>query len=509
MGKRRGDEAGIDLQVSKESYDASETGDYTPASRLPESGSSFGADSSTLKSRTIRTGVRRAPFGSSSSAAKPSGGLFAGVNLTAGLSSTSSSSNGGLFGSSSFSSSSNEESNPIKSSLTSLPEPTETKTKPLNFGSSNSSMPSFGSASSSKSSAPSGLFSSGSSASTLKNGASGNLGSSADSGASGKSEEYLKRMAALNKSFTRWVDTEMKKTEEKPLVDGVMEYLRYAAKEKSDEKARAGTGVKSSTSNGASSSSSGPAASSSSSGGGLFSNSSSSSSTFSSPFASSSSAEKKESTTSSGGLFGSTSSSNGGGLFGSSSSSSTTSKPFDFSGKSSAPSGLFGASSSGSTGGLFGSNAPAASNNGNNNENEDDGDGDTAAQEGETKVEDNIQDDEVQLMKTRAKVFYLKDGTWVSKGLGALSLLQEKDSKRAFIVLRSDAGRVTANIPVISSMQPTADKKSVRFVAVSYSEDSDGTPKAENEGKPVPFMLRVKTEEDAVELKTKIEETIA
>lgn len=124
-------------------------------------------------------------------------------------------------------------------------------------------------------------------------------------------------------------------------------------------------------------------------------------------------------------------------------------------------------------------------------------------------MEDNIQDDEVQLMKTRAKVFYLKDGTWVSKGLGALSLLQEKDSKRAFIVLRSDAGRVTANIPVISSMQPTADKKSVRFVAVSYSEDSDGTPKAENEGKPVPFMLRVKTEEDAVELKTKIEETIA
>ncbi|GBG27309.1 Nuclear pore complex protein Nup50 [Hondaea fermentalgiana] len=463
MGKRRGEDAGIDMQVQKESYDV-DGGDGAADSYGTSGTGESRADSSILQARSFRRAKRRsnAPF-ASSSGSSGGGGLFAGVNLTAALPTP-----------------------PAKPAAT-----------PATNGSSTSDQNGFW-----------------------------GLSSGSGSANSSASDEHLKRMAALNKSFCKWVDREMDKTETKPLVDGVLEYIRYAAAEKKRENANcgstAGAGLGSSSSSSSSTSMNG---SSSKSGGGLFSatpppSTSAKASTSSTSSADSGGSSSTTTTAPSGGsLFSSAPSS--GGLFGSSSTSTGAMKPFDFSGgvKSGSTS-LFGSSSSSSSsssstssmtpggGGLFGSSGASAPGAGTTEggAGDDDG-GDTAAQEGETKVEDSIRDDETQIVKTRAKIFYLKEGSWISKGLGHLSLLQEKESKRAYVVLRSDAGRITANIPLLKGMHTSVEEKakSVRFAAVSYSEDGDGNPVAENDGKIVPFMVRVKTAQEANDLKAKID----
>jgi len=134
---------------------------------------------------------------------------------------------------------------------------------------------------------------------------------------------------------------------------------------------------------------------------------------------------------------------------------------------------------------------------------------DAVPQEETVPVEDNIQDDEILLHKVRAKVMLMKDGAWNSKGVGDLSILQEKDSKRVYVVLRSETGRITCNIPLYKSIKVKSNAKSVSFAAISYTEDKEGNIVKENDGVPVPFQIRVKTPQLAEELCSKISSALA
>jgi len=194
---------------------------------------------------------------------------------------------------------------------------------------------------------------------------------------------------------------------------------------------------------------------------------------------------------------------------------STDSKPFSFN-SGSTSSGIFGNSGSGSSGLFSGSSSfgstPALSQPSQANRDEPENE---AEEEKVEKVESKIADDEELLHEVRAKVMWYRknddEGTWGAKGTGQLLLLKQKEGNLRWLLMRTETtGRVTYNCPLYASLKVTPDikGKAVSFVAVSYAEDKSGRLVAENEGKPSLFRIRVKTSEAAEALAKAIQDAL-
>mmetsp|Transcript_382 Transcript_382/g.524 ORF Transcript_382/g.524 Transcript_382/m.524 type:complete len:491 (+) Transcript_382:157-1629(+) len=485
MSKRRGDDAGIDTQMRREEYEAQDDGGGGASG-----GGSSGftrASKEEMKKRTIRK-INRSSFAKRASERKAANNPFGGLNLASGSSTPATGASTSMFGTPA---SGATQTTSLFGSSTPAKDNTPTTTSSGLFGDSNASS----SVTPSKSLFPASVGTS--------NGASGTEGStggglfglngtsvtSTNASPANNKSEHLKTVAALNTKFCSWVHDQLKVNEAASLEQGVLKYLHFAGKltkaSPAESSAQEPSTVKESSS----------AIESSPSGnlfGGLTSTSGSGSGSGTG--------------TGTGNLFGgptstttSTSTTGSGNLFGGASSGTTS-----LFGSSSGSSNLFGGSGEASTtqsSGLFGgasSAAPAPK----DTEEEDE----VSPPVEKTIVEDALQPDEELKHKVRAKVLYLAEKEWRSKGTGDLSLIKIKDSNRAFLVLRSDSGRVTFNVSLVPGMNVKVDtkSKSVDFVAVSYKEGEEGKAVPENEGTPVPFKIRVKNVERAEALAQEI-----
>merc|ERR1712142_451401 len=104
----------------------------------------------------------------------------------------------------------------------------------------------------------------------------------------------------------------------------------------------------------------------------------------------------------------------------------------------------------------------------------------------------------------KCKLFYKKDGNYVEKGVGMLYLKTVEGNKSQLLV-RADTnlGNVLLNILLSSQLATTrVGKNNVMIVCVPNPPID---PKVES-SEPCPMLLRVKTGEDADELKAKIDE---
>jgi len=487
MGKRRGEDAGLDMHARREDYDATEAAAAAGDSFREDmtSGVVSGARERTIRSEKVSK-HRSNPFGSVNllgtdsdegktpkTAATTSSNLFGATSSGA----VASSGNGVLFGSGVLGIGKNKSTdspNPLKSALTGLGSSDDGSKSSL-FGGSSSAVNSrkldFGTSTSSgdskmnggSSSSGSGLFkqkSSEASASASNSmlfgskplSTSGPPSSSSSSNGFTSSKTYLRNVAALNKSFTLWVDGQLKADPASIMIDGVLMYVKYATKELKAEMKR---------------------------------NKSGDAKTFEEKSTSSPQQQEKKP------LFGSSGSS----LFGNGPSSANSGFSSLFGG------GMKTSATSGS--GLFGASASSHAEETDEDEKKDE----------KSIVEDSVRDDETQLAKERAKIFFLNPETkeWGSKGVGDLALLQEKESKRTYVVLRNDSGRIMSNIPLYKGLSISVEEKSksVGFAAVSYKEDDDGSAVAEFDGKPIPFKVKFKNVAIAESLKSTIERALS
>eukprot|EP00510_Aplanochytrium_minuta_P004176 CAMPEP_0184007776 /NCGR_PEP_ID=MMETSP0954-20121128/1552_1 /TAXON_ID=627963 /ORGANISM="Aplanochytrium sp, Strain PBS07" /LENGTH=472 /DNA_ID=CAMNT_0026286705 /DNA_START=65 /DNA_END=1483 /DNA_ORIENTATION=- len=469
MGKRRGGDAGIDMQIQKESYqdnDEDDSGAAAPA------GSFQRADASVLKTRKIRKAKRRVK-GSSASGGSASNNPFAGVNILAGNNTgvTSTPFKGVNLLAGSSTSSSFAENNLEKKSPSMGSSSMFTSSKPE---SKPPAVPSSSIFSATKSSAVTASgkdkpdvdarkgfsFSLGKAKSSFGVFASGSSATSPGT----KKPGHLVKIAALNKSFLSWVNSMPIK---QSWQDGVSDYISYAEKilEEKEEQPASQTKPDSNPSETTTASPFG------------FSNVPSSTTITSAP----------QSDSSKGFSF------SGSSIFGGNTQPSSTSTS------------IFSGQSSFSTASAPSKPTPKQ---------------DTAvAKDAEDdkveKVETKLADDEELLHEVRAKVMWFKkqdgDGSWASKGTGQLLLLKQKGGNLRWLLMRTETtGRVTYNCPLFASLKVTVDSKSkaVSFVAVSYTEDKTGNLVAENDGKPSLFRIRVKTPEFAEALGKALEDAI-
>lgn len=146
------------------------------------------------------------------------------------------------------------------------------------------------------------------------------------------------------------------------------------------------------------------------------------------------------------------------------------------------------------------------------------GSGSTITASTESKADDKDEEDEDQppvvevkqveesdaIYDKKCKLFYKKDGNYVEKGVGMLYLKTVEGGKTQLLV-RADTnlGNVLLNI-LLSSQIPTTrvGKNNVMLVCVP---NPPVDPKADSSA-PCPMLIRVKTTEDADELKSKLEE---
>jgi len=104
----------------------------------------------------------------------------------------------------------------------------------------------------------------------------------------------------------------------------------------------------------------------------------------------------------------------------------------------------------------------------------------------------------------KCKLFFKKDGNYVEKGVGML-YLKSVDGGRTQLLIRADTnlGNVLLNILLSSSMPTTRmGKNNVMLVCVPNPPVDPKSDSAE----PCPMLIRVKTTEDADELREKIDE---
>jgi len=108
------------------------------------------------------------------------------------------------------------------------------------------------------------------------------------------------------------------------------------------------------------------------------------------------------------------------------------------------------------------------------------------------------------LYSKKCKLFYKKDGNYAEKGVGML-YLKSVDGGKTQLLIRADTnlGNVLLNI-ILSSGIPTTrvGKNNVMLVCVP---NPPVDPKSES-SEPCPMLIRVKTTEDADELKAKLDE---
>ncbi|RVE56589.1 hypothetical protein OJAV_G00222720 [Oryzias javanicus] len=103
----------------------------------------------------------------------------------------------------------------------------------------------------------------------------------------------------------------------------------------------------------------------------------------------------------------------------------------------------------------------------------------------------------------KCKLFYKKDSEFKEKGVGTLHLKRTADGKTQMII-RADTnlGNILLNIMVHASMPCSrVGKNNVMVVSVPNPPVDDKNP-----GGPVPLLIRVKTAEDADELRRTLEE---
>jgi len=182
--------------------------------------------------------------------------------------------------------------------------------------------------------------------------------------------------------------------------------------------------------------------------------------------------------------------------------------PFSF-GSSAPPSSGFGASSGGfaaaGAGFSFGSGAlGAASANTDTAGKKQDGEGAEDDEDQPPVVEVKQVEESDAIYDKKCKLFYKKDGSYVEKGVGMLYLKSVEGGKTQLLV-RADTnlGNVLLNI-LLNPQIPTTrvGKNNVMLVCVP---NPPVDPKADSSA-PCPMLLRVKTGEDADELKAKLDE---
>jgi len=193
--------------------------------------------------------------------------------------------------------------------------------------------------------------------------------------------------------------------------------------------------------------------------------------------------------------------------FGSSEKPVQSTAPFSFG--SSAPSSGFGASSAGfaaaGAGFSFGSGGlGAASTNTDTAGKKQDGEGAEDDEDQPPVVEVKQVEESDAIYDKKCKLFYKKDGSYVEKGVGMLYLKSVEGGKTQLLV-RADTnlGNVLLNI-LLNPQIPTTrvGKNNVMLVCVPNPPID---PKADSSA-PCPMLLRVKTGEDADELKAKLDE---
>lgn len=113
------------------------------------------------------------------------------------------------------------------------------------------------------------------------------------------------------------------------------------------------------------------------------------------------------------------------------------------------------------------------------------------------------------LFSQRVKVFVKNDKQYADRGVGTLYIKEVDDGKGSKIhqvIVRADTslGNILLNFRITSDIPTKRVGKNNVMVACLAPEDSKKEKKDDSKPKPVPFLLRVKTEEDADKLLAEI-----
>jgi len=106
----------------------------------------------------------------------------------------------------------------------------------------------------------------------------------------------------------------------------------------------------------------------------------------------------------------------------------------------------------------------------------------------------------------KCKLFYKKDGNYVEKGVGMLHL-KPIDNGKTQLLIRADTnlGNVLLNI-LLSPQIPTTRVGKNNVMLVCVPNPPLETKKDDTSAAPISMLIRVKTSEDADELKNKVDE---
>jgi len=130
---------------------------------------------------------------------------------------------------------------------------------------------------------------------------------------------------------------------------------------------------------------------------------------------------------------------------------------------------------------------------------EEDDDASPAKQAVETIVESDA------IYSKKCKLYYKKEGAYVERGLGNVYLKLTEESKLQVIVRAENAlGNILLNIIMTNDIH--VDRVGKNNVMIICVPNPPIDPKADLE--PVPFLIRVKTTEDADELKNKLNDLL-
>ncbi|XP_064091795.1 LOW QUALITY PROTEIN: nuclear pore complex protein Nup50-like [Macrobrachium nipponense] len=177
---------------------------------------------------------------------------------------------------------------------------------------------------------------------------------------------------------------------------------------------------------------------------------------------------------------------------------------FGNSNSNSSSSGLFGGFNSsstkdGNTGFSFGVGSTSAT-----SENKDDGDKTEEASDEPPKVEVNEVKEEGAFYDKKCKLFYMKDGAYVDRGVGTLYLKKVDEKTQLLVRAYTNLGNILLNIVLNNSVPAVrAGKNGVIIVCVPNPPIETDAEKAKE---PTKMLIRVKTTEDADALLEKIQE---
>jgi len=122
------------------------------------------------------------------------------------------------------------------------------------------------------------------------------------------------------------------------------------------------------------------------------------------------------------------------------------------------------------------------------------------------KVESVEVAEEGSIFSKKCKLYYVLNGEYKDKGVGFLHLKKVSDEGKHQLVVRQDTQLGTILLNVLLSNMPKCDKQGSKFVKLFCVPN----PKVDGfeDGKMVPFMIKVKTAEDADEVMNIINEKI-